>query len=54
MGVCIRKASAIDAEALKELYFNHLTAYPPTEEQNMTTWCEMLRRFADDDIIEKR
>lgn len=49
MGVNIRKATASDAEALKELYFDHLTAYPPTEEQNMTTWREMLRRFADDD-----
>ncbi len=49
MSANIRKATVSDAEALNELYFNYLTAYPPTEEQNMTTWREMLRRFADDD-----
>ena len=47
--VNIRKVAISDAEALKDLYFNHLTSYPPTEEQNMTTWREMLRRFANDD-----
>ena len=49
MSVNIRKVAISDAEALKDLYFNHLTSYPPTEEQNMTTWREMLRRFANDD-----
>jgi len=48
MSHTIRKATENDAEALKELYFNHLTAYPPSEEQNMMTWREMLRRFAGD------
>lgn len=49
MSVNIRKVAISDAVALKDLYFNHLTSYPPTEEQNMTTWREMLRRFANDD-----
>ena len=31
-----RKASAADAQALKTLYFEHLTNYPPKEEQDMT------------------
>jgi len=49
MSHTIRKATENDAEVLKELYFNHLTVYPPTEEQSMTTWREMLRRFAAND-----
>ena len=32
----IRKAIPTDAEALKVLYFEHLTKYPPTEEQDMS------------------
>ncbi|MEN6316202.1 MAG: GNAT family N-acetyltransferase [Clostridiaceae bacterium] len=48
MSHTIRKATENDAEALKELYFYHLTACSPSEEQNMMTWREMLRRFADD------
>lgn len=27
----IREANANDIEALKDLYFNHLTQYPPKE-----------------------
>ncbi|NJD03993.1 MAG: GNAT family N-acetyltransferase [Ruminiclostridium sp.] len=49
MGALTRKATENDAEALKELYFNHLTAYPSTEEQDMKTWYEKLRKFAADD-----
>ena len=46
----IRRAIPTDAEALRELYFNHLTAYPPTEPQDMTVWREMLARFAENPL----
>ena len=45
----IRKASAADAQALKTLYFEHLTNYPPKEEQDMTKWAQLLEKFAKDD-----
>ncbi|MBR5220239.1 MAG: GNAT family N-acetyltransferase [Clostridia bacterium] len=45
----IRKASAADAQALKTLYFEHLTNYPPKEEQDMTKWEYLLEKFAQDD-----
>lgn len=45
----IRKASAADAHALKTLYFEHLTNYPPKEEQDMTKWANLLEKFAQDD-----
>ena len=45
----IRKASAADAQALKTLYFEHLTNYPPKEEQDMTKWESLLEKFAQDD-----
>lgn len=45
----IRKASAADAQALKTLYFEHLTKYPPKEEQDMTQWAHLLEKFAQDD-----
>jgi GNAT superfamily N-acetyltransferase len=41
----IRKAKKEDAESLKDLYFHHLTAYPPAEEQNMEKWREMITGF---------
>ena len=41
----IRKAIPTDAEALKVLYFEHLTKYPPTEEQDMSLWKKMLDKF---------
>lgn len=44
----IRKATPADAENLHDLYFNHLTKYPPQEEQDMTDWREMLVRFQKD------
>ena len=45
----IRKATASDAEVLKILYFEHLTQYPPTEEQNMSLWAKMLDKFEKDE-----
>ena len=45
----IRKAAADDAQALKTLYFEHLTNYPPKEEQDMTKWEYLLEKFAKDD-----
>lgn len=48
MSAVRRKAMENDAEVLKELYFSHLTAYPPTEEQDMKTWREKLRKFTED------
>ena len=32
-----KKSKMQDTAQLKELYFKHLTAYPPTEEQNIET-----------------
>ncbi len=47
----IRKATPADADALKELYFHHLTHYPPKEEQTMTKWAAMLDKFEKDDLM---
>ena len=44
----IRKAFPSDAEALLDLYFNHLTAYPPMEPQDMELWREKITRFEAD------
>lgn len=45
----IRKAVPNDAEALRTLYFEHLTRFPPHEEQNMALWRQKLARFAADE-----
>lgn len=44
----IREATAKDAEALKVLYFEHLTKYPPREEQNLAEWKEILSAYEKD------
>ena len=38
----IREAAASDVAALHDLYMNHLTQYPPKEEQNIVKWSELL------------
>jgi len=38
----IRKAKDSDAAALKILYFEHLTRFPPQEKQDMALW---MRNF---------
>ena len=45
----IRKARGKDAEDLKKLYFEYLTAYPPTEEQDMNVWAGLLDKFEKDE-----
>lgn len=45
----IRKATGKDAYELKVLYFDHLTNYPPKEEQDMKKWENILDRFEKDD-----
>lgn len=45
----IRKAKASDAEALKILYFEHLTRFPPQEEQDMALWMSKLSKFEKDE-----
>lgn len=45
----IRKAKATDAEALKVLYFEHLTRFPPQEEQDMSLWINKLSKFEKDE-----
>jgi ribosomal protein S18 acetylase RimI-like enzyme len=45
----IRKAKGKDAEDLKKLYFEYLTAYPPTEEQDMCAWAKLLDKFEKDE-----
>ena len=47
----IRKAKGTDAEDLKILYFDYLTAYPPKEEQDMNVWANLLDKFEKDDKI---
>ena len=44
----IREAVPKDAQALKVLYFDFLTKYPPTEEQDMETWKEILAEYNRD------
>ena len=44
----IREAAVRDAEALKTLYFEHLTKYPPQEEQNMAVWKKLLAEYEND------
>ena len=44
----IRKAKGSDAQAIKELYFEHLTSYPPEEEQDMELWSSLLDKFEED------
>ena len=45
----IRKATGTDANDLKTLYFDYLTHYPPTEEQDMQQWADMLNKFEKDE-----
>ena len=45
----IRKAKGTDAEDLKKLYSEHLTAYPPKEEQDMNLWTKLLDKFEIDE-----
>ena len=45
----IRKATGSDANDLKTLYFDYLTHYPPTEEQDMQQWADMLNKFEKDE-----
>jgi GNAT superfamily N-acetyltransferase len=44
----IRKATRSDAEALMDLYCNHLTSRPPKEPQDINAWQEKLARFETD------
>ncbi len=48
----IRKATAADAEQLKTLYFEHLTHYPPKEEQDMKKWQALLSKFEQDENMQ--
>lgn len=45
----IRKAKGTDANDLKELYFSHLTHFPPKEEQDMSLWQNLLDQFEKDE-----
>ena len=45
----IREAAAGDAAALKVLYFEHLTKYPPEEEQDMAEWEKILAAYEKDE-----
>ena len=45
----IREATAADAPALKVLYFEHLTKYPPKEEQDMARWGALIEKHARDE-----
>jgi len=44
----IRSAQSSDADALCDLYSNHLTSRPPQEPPQLTLWEEKLARFKDD------
>ncbi len=41
----IRKAEPKDVYDLKELYFEYLTQYPPTEKQDMAKWEALVNEF---------
>lgn len=45
----IRKAKGTDANDLKVLYFDHLTHFPPKEEQDMNLWRKLLEKFEKDE-----
>ena len=45
----IRKATASDAETLKILYFEHLTHFPPQEEQDLFLWQRKLEKLEQDE-----
>lgn len=45
----IRKAKCTDANALKTLYFEYLTHFPPKEEQDMNLWEHLLDKFEKDE-----
>lgn len=45
----IRKAKSTDANAIKELYFDHLTHFPPKEKQDMALWQNLLDKFEKDE-----
>jgi len=45
----IRQAKPEDAQALKILYFEFLTHFPPKEEQDMNKWAEVIARFEKSD-----
>lgn len=45
----IRKAKSTDANDLKLLYFDHLTHFPPKEEQDMNLWRKLLDKFEKDE-----
>ena len=47
----IRKATANDANDLKVLYFENLTQWPPTEEQDMDVWRGLISKFEKDENI---
>ena len=49
----IRQAKPEDAQALKTLYFEFLTQYPPKEEQDMSLWSDMLEKFEKDENFSK-
>ena len=42
----IRKASTSDVTDLMELYLNHLTIYPPSEEQKINDWVDMINKIS--------
>jgi len=46
----IRKAKSTDADDLKTLYFEHLTHFPPKEEQDMALWQTLLDKFEKDEL----
>lgn len=45
----IRRATPQDAEDLKILYLEYLTAFPPKEEQDMDKWRELIGKLEKDE-----
>ena len=43
-----QKSKSDGSHDLKELYFEHLTQFPPKEEQDMDLWCNLLVKFEQD------
>lgn len=46
----IRKATRVDAEALMDLYHNHLAKFPPHEPQDIRLWRGKISQFECDSM----
>jgi hypothetical protein len=48
--ITTRKATTSDAQALMDLYVNHLSRKPQTQPQNIEKWREKIAKFEADPL----